>query len=103
MSSGSTSRMQGVLEELHETHLGTNKMKGLARGYVWWPKMDEDIEELVKCCESCQKGNPLPPKHHYIYARVHYVLLIYGNGHYNHGVEYIWILLDRLWDACIWS
>ena len=41
---------KAVLEELHETHLGANKMKALARGYIWWPKMDEDIEEVAKCC-----------------------------------------------------
>ena len=43
-----------VLETLHEGHMGTVKMKGLARGYVWWPRMDEDIEGVTKRCEGCQ-------------------------------------------------
>ena len=49
-------RCKAVLEELHETHLGANKMEALARGYIWWPKMDEDIEEVAK-------HQFLPPMH----------------------------------------
>ena len=47
--------------ELHETHQGIVKMKGLARGYVWWPGMDSDIEKLVKSCNTCQVIRHFPP------------------------------------------
>ena len=50
-----------VLDELHETHQGIVKMKGLARGYVWWPGMDSDIEKLVKSCNTCQVIRHFPP------------------------------------------
>ena len=36
-----------VLQELHQTHLGMVRMKMVARGYVWWIKLDKDIEQLV--------------------------------------------------------
>ena len=32
-----------VLNQLHDTHFGINKMKSLAHSYVWWPKLDADI------------------------------------------------------------
>ena len=43
-----------VLSELHEGHLGIVKMKSLARSYIWWPKIDKDIEHLAKSCPGCQ-------------------------------------------------
>ena len=45
-----------VLNELHECHPGINRMKALARSYVWWPKLDQDIETKVKKCNSCQEN-----------------------------------------------
>ena len=50
-----------VLEELHDTHQGASKMKSLARSYVWWPKLDAAIDNLVKKCNTCQKSRPVPP------------------------------------------
>ena len=49
-----------MLEELHETHPGSTKMKSLARSYIWWPKMDRDIEDLVKKCSVCQETRASP-------------------------------------------
>ena len=51
-----------VLEELHDSHLGASKMKSLARAYVWWPKLDSDIENLAKTCTICQQTSALPVK-----------------------------------------
>lgn len=49
-----------ILSELHDTHLGVMKMKQLARRYVYWPGIDQEIERLVKGCEDCAltKTNP---------------------------------------------
>ena len=30
-------------------------MKCLSRSYVWWPKIDSDIERIVSTCLVCQK------------------------------------------------
>ena len=52
---------KAVLEELHETHPGCSKMKALARSYIWWPKMDQEIESLVQKCSVCQESRSSPP------------------------------------------
>ena len=49
-----------VLQELYQVHPGSNKMKALVRSYVWWPKMDSEIEAMMKGCTICQGSQPLP-------------------------------------------
>ena len=45
---------------LYGTHSGINRMEGLARSYVRWPKMDAALEERVKSCEVCQAHQKTP-------------------------------------------
>lgn len=49
-----------VLVELHEAHLGVVKMKGVARSHVWWPKIEKDIENMVKNCQLCKSVQNTP-------------------------------------------
>ena len=37
-------------------------MKALSRIHVWYPKIDKDIESLVKQCEDCSRVANEPPK-----------------------------------------
>ena len=53
-----------IVSELHHGHPGINRMKSLARMYVRWPRMEENIELVVKTCPSCQaqqKETPVVP------------------------------------------
>ena len=49
-----------VLAELHTSHPGIVRMKGRARGYVWWPNLTADIEKTVFDCEACQANRTQP-------------------------------------------
>ncbi len=49
-----------IMEELHETHPGGSRMKSLARSYVWWPGLDQDLENKVKACTHCQTNQNMP-------------------------------------------
>ena len=50
-----------VLRMLHSTHIGRVCMKSLARSFVWWPNLDQDIDSITRICETCQKyGKNLP-------------------------------------------
>ena len=50
-----------LLKDLHAEHLGMVKMKQLARKYLWWPRLDKEIEETVKLCTACQETAKAPP------------------------------------------
>ena len=50
-----------ILEEVHEGHLGINKMKSLSRNYIYWANLDKDIEELCKSCAACRIVRDAPP------------------------------------------
>ena len=49
-----------VLGELHEGHLGISRMKALARSFIWWPRLDKGIKDLVRSCPECQSSRNLP-------------------------------------------
>ncbi|XP_031777339.1 uncharacterized protein K02A2.6-like [Nasonia vitripennis] len=47
-------------------------MKGLARSFVYWPRIDADIELITKSCAVCAKHAHAPPKfntHHWKYTK----------------------------------
>lgn len=50
-----------VLEILHKNHFGIVRTKMIARSFVWWQSIENDIERIVKSCANCQlfqnKGN----------------------------------------------
>lgn len=50
-----------MLDELHFTHPGIVRMKGLARSYLWWPGLNEEIENKIRDCQVCQLHNNIPP------------------------------------------
>ena len=51
-----------VLHELHQGHQGIVRLKQLARSHVWWPKIDQDLEDTVNDCAPCQEHRNTPPK-----------------------------------------
>jgi hypothetical protein len=46
-------RQKPILKMLHNGHPGVKRMKSLARIYVYWPKLDSEIEEFVRKCQQC--------------------------------------------------
>ena len=52
---------KAALEILHESHPGMGQMKSLARGYLWWPNLDKEIEQYVKRCSECQMSRSMSP------------------------------------------
>ncbi|GFU80646.1 uncharacterized protein K02A2.6 [Trichonephila clavipes] len=58
---------KNVLEELHAGHLGIVKMKAIARSFVYWKNIDNDIEEAAKNCVDCARYKADPPE-----SKVHY-------------------------------
>ena len=55
------SLQQKVLQQLHDSHVGISRMKSLGRMFVWWPGLDQEIEELVSKCDICQRSRASPP------------------------------------------
>ena len=46
-----------VFTELHMNHPDMAQMKSLARLHVWWTMTDQEIEQTVRDCTTCQ-ANP---------------------------------------------
>ena len=53
---------KAVLKDLHEGHFGSDKMKSLARNYIWWPGIDTEISSITKSCLPCIRFFKEPSK-----------------------------------------
>ena len=42
-----------ILEQLHEGHIGSTKMKQLLQAYAFWPRFSKDIDEFICRCAAC--------------------------------------------------
>lgn len=49
------SQREEMMSKLHDSHLGMEKCKARARAIMYWPRMSEDIEELIASCAICAK------------------------------------------------
>ncbi|XP_055591110.1 uncharacterized protein K02A2.6-like [Uranotaenia lowii] len=49
------------LDQLHRGHPGTQRMKAIARSYVYWPNVDNEISSYVKACRHCALTAKSPP------------------------------------------
>ena len=47
-----------VLDIAHSTHMGITKTKSLLKSKVWWPKINDDIEIMIKSCVPCISMTP---------------------------------------------
>ena len=43
------------IEKLHDVHQGLNALKCIIKNVVWWPWLDNDIEENAKNGTDCKK------------------------------------------------
>lgn len=50
-----------ILSLLHQGHFGIIRMKQLARRHCWWPRINSEIENMVKNCKACQVNQANPP------------------------------------------
>ena len=52
----------GILKELHESHQGIVRTKQRAQLAVYWPGIDNDIENVISSCVQCQACLPSHPQ-----------------------------------------
>jgi len=84
-----------LLSELHEEHPGVFRMKALARSYLWWPKIDSDVENCVRGCSTCQEHRNAPvksPLHSWPFTSRPYQRVHIDFGHI--GRDTIFVLCD---------
>ena len=44
-----------ALYELHDCHQGIEEITHIGRSNVYWPRIDTDITDYVRCCTICAK------------------------------------------------
>ena len=76
-----------VLEVRNSTHIGISRMKRLARQFVWWPKLDSDVESVVKFVQSPD-------------LNLHLQCYTLGNGLGSHGMDFMLIMPAHCMERC---
>ena len=56
---------------LHNGHFGIMKIKHRARQIIFWPRMDNNIKNIVTNCEVCQQYHKGQQKETYIPHEIH--------------------------------
>ena len=51
-----------TVKQFHFGHQGVSRMRALARGYVYWPNMDKQLEPLARTRAKCQLAAKSPRK-----------------------------------------
>ncbi|XP_065084064.1 uncharacterized protein K02A2.6-like [Ochlerotatus camptorhynchus] len=51
-----------ILKQFHRGHPGMVRMKSIARSFVYWPGVDNDIENFVRQCTPCCTAGKAPVK-----------------------------------------
>ncbi|XP_065075159.1 uncharacterized protein K02A2.6-like [Ochlerotatus camptorhynchus] len=51
-----------IVRQLHRGHPGMDRMKSLARSYIYWPNVDDDVEQFVRQCTACAEAAKSPTK-----------------------------------------
>ena len=46
---------KNMLIKIHKGHLGMDKSQRRANAVSFWPKVNTDIEQTIRACETCQK------------------------------------------------
>ena len=53
---------QHVLQDLHASHQGIVRTKARARQVVYWPKLSQDLETLIRACPTCRERQASLPR-----------------------------------------
>ncbi|UYV80838.1 K02A2.6-like [Cordylochernes scorpioides] len=48
-----------VLNRIHAGYQGITKCRARAKDHVWWPRIGQEIQDMVKTCEKCIENQPL--------------------------------------------
>ena len=51
-----------IVNLLHVSHVGVNKTYDMALSLYYWPRMLNNIKQLIDGCEACAKSRPSQPK-----------------------------------------
>ena len=51
-----------IFAQLYESHQGSVRTKQRARLTVYWPGIDEDIDNVTLACKQCQDSLPSNPR-----------------------------------------
>ncbi|XP_059085528.1 uncharacterized protein K02A2.6-like [Tigriopus californicus] len=84
-----------ILQDLHRAHQGIRRTRALARSLYFWPGMNNEIEQIISSCATCQEHRPSQPAETLVQSKASRPLKSISVDIFDNAGQHYLVMVDR--------